>query len=436
MQQKKIFSNAAWMIGEKLVSVIGLFFVNSYMAKYVGPENFGKIIFASTLFVFIQSFAWFGMQNVLFKRMSINARGGIFLALATQSFRFILLLISSIAILSYLYIWGDQITFIFGIASCIASYYIVADVFSTYNNSQLTSHINTVTNIIGLAVAFLTRFMFTYFDMSLYWFVIPIIIIPMLPYFLRKIYFLQNNHLHNRYRRRNKFYIRYTINTGGALLLSSLSIILYTQISNIFLAKLVSYTELGIYSVAMTVGGGIGIVTQALITSYFSKIYEETDEDLMYRYLYQINLLVIVLTILTLIGYCLIGKPIVLMLYGDNYATALPLIPIAILGTMFSSLGTIYARFLLKVNGYKFLSIKMFCIALISIPISYLSIRYLSTLGAVLSFLLVELISCTIGNYFFKNALILKIQLNTMKYGFCFFINTSTKIVKKLNTQE
>ena len=422
MSQRKVFSNAGWMIGEKLVNVIGLFFVNSYMAKYVGPENFGKIVFASTLFVFVQSFAWFGMQNVLFKRMSMNARGGMILALATQPYRVIFLLLASSIVLSYLYLFGDKITFIFGIASAIASYYIVVDIFSTYNNSQLTSHINTITNIIGLGSAFLARFLFTHFNMALYWFVIPIILIPMVPYLLRKFYYHRENKLHKRYLQRKKTYLYYMFNTGGALLLSSLSIILYTQISNIFLAKLVSYAELGIYSVAMTVGGGIGIITQALITSYFSKIYEESNELLMQKYVYQINLIVIGLTIITLIGYYMIGRPIVLMLYGENYSAALSLIPITILGTMFSSLGTICARFLLKVNGYKFLSIKMCCIALLSIPTSYFLIKQFGGLGAVLTFLLIELVSCTIANYFFKKGFLYKIHLNTAFYGWSLLV--------------
>lgn len=336
------------MIGEKLINVIGLFFVNSYMAKYVGPESFGKIVFASTLFLFVQTFSWFGMQNVLFKRMSMNPNSGITLGLATHSFRTSLLTVSSLCVLFYLYLLGDKITFIFGIASCIASYYVVTDIFSTYNNSQLTSHINTITNTIGLCLAFIARFVFTYFNMSIFWFVIPIVLIPMVPYFLRKIYFFKKHHQINNGENRKKSYVRYAFNTGGALILSTLSIILYTQISSIFLAKLVSYSDLGIYSVAMTLGGGIGIITQALITSYFSRIYEEENSELALTYLYQINLIVIALCILTVIGFYLIGKPIVIMLYGQNYVSAIPLIPIAILGTMFSSLGTICARYLIE----------------------------------------------------------------------------------------
>ena len=39
---KRIFANSAWMMLEKFLGIFGLIFVNSYMAKYIGPENFGK----------------------------------------------------------------------------------------------------------------------------------------------------------------------------------------------------------------------------------------------------------------------------------------------------------------------------------------------------------------------------------------------------------
>ena len=72
-----MYSNAFWMMAEKLVSIIGLVFVNSYMAKYIGPTDFGKITFATTIFTFVQTMAWFGGQNILFKRMSEKRKSGI-----------------------------------------------------------------------------------------------------------------------------------------------------------------------------------------------------------------------------------------------------------------------------------------------------------------------------------------------------------------------
>ena len=190
---KKIVSNSLWMMLEKLVSMIGLIFVNSYMAKYVGPDNFGKIVFAASLFVFIQSLAWFGAQNVYFKRMSQNSTSGLKLAIANLKFRRIIFFISSIILLLYLYFYTDFIVFAFALASFIASYYTVSDILSIYNNSQLKSFINALTNIVGLFAALLVRFLLVYNEFNVYYMTIPIVIVVLIPYVLRWIIYKKNS---------------------------------------------------------------------------------------------------------------------------------------------------------------------------------------------------------------------------------------------------
>nr|MBA2814113.1 polysaccharide biosynthesis protein [Candidatus Pantoea persica] len=46
-----VMSNAAWMMSEKIVSVFGVIFVTSYVAKSFGPSVFGQMTF-STSFIF------------------------------------------------------------------------------------------------------------------------------------------------------------------------------------------------------------------------------------------------------------------------------------------------------------------------------------------------------------------------------------------------
>src|SRR5690606_25416943 len=129
----------------------------------------------------------------------------------------------------------DFIVFVFGIANFIASYFLVSDIYTLYNNSQLTSYINALSNIIGLIVALLVRFFQVYYDCHIYYMTVPIVLIALIPYCIR--YFIFNK-IHNANCKviNKKRYNKYLFHTGGALFLSSLSIIFYTQISNIFLA--------------------------------------------------------------------------------------------------------------------------------------------------------------------------------------------------------
>lgn len=410
---KRIFANSAWMMLEKFLGIFGVIFVNSYMAKYIGPENFGKLAFTTSIFVFVQTLSWFGAQNILFKRFSENIHSGIRLAITTQSMRCYIYILTSFCALLYLWFSSDPLTFVFGIGNCIASYFMINDIYSIHNNSQLISVVNALTNIIGLFLALALRFILVFLEAEPYTMIFPIVILAMVPYILRKIYFYKN-YKTNRTIKSKKRYNKYMLVTGGSLVLSSLSIVLYTQISNIFLAKFTSFSILGVYNVALTLGSAWGFINIALITSYFSKIYAEKNKSVELYYLRQIHWLVIIITLFVMIGLFLIGSWVVNTLYGVEFVDSIKLLPFIVLATMFSALGTISYRYMIKFNGYKYLSIKMFLVSLLSIPLSYVFIRSYGVWGATLCFVLIELFSLTIANYFFKKRLILNLHLKVM----------------------
>lgn len=411
--EKKIFSNSLWMMLEKFLGIFGLIFVNSYMAKYIGPENFGKLAFTTSIFIFVQTLSWFGAQNILFKRFSENVQSGIRLAISTQLMRNSIYFIISIFTLIYLWFSSDTLTFIFGIGNFIASYFLVNDFFSIHNNSQLISIVNALTNIIGLFIALTLRFVLVLFEADAYTMIFPIIIMAMIPFFLRKIYFYKKyRKIQNK--KYNKKYNNYMFMTGGSLVLSTLSIVLYTQISNIFLAKFTSFADLGVYNVALTLGAAWNFINIALITSYFSKIYATSNDLVELRYLRQIHWLIIFVTFSAMTGVFLFGSWGVSVLYGEEFIDAVKLLPFIVCATMLSALGTISYRYMIKLNGYKYLSIKMLTISLISVPLSYICIQYYGVMGAALCFILIEFLSLTFANYFFKDQVILKLHLNVI----------------------
>lgn len=399
---------------EKSVNIIGLIYINSLMAKYIGPENFGKINISTSIFIFVQTLSWFGGQNIIFKRMSENTKSGIAMAIHTQNLRRIFFLVSSGSVLIYLYFFTDLIVFLFGVANCIATYYIVMDFFSIYNNTQLKSKINTITNVIGLSLALLIRYYIAHFKMPVHYFTIPIIIIPLIPYIMRLIYFKYTTKIKENSKVAG-IYNRHMLYAGGALILSSLSADIYTQISSIFLTKIMSYSYLGIYSVALTIGGAWSFIVLSLVTSFFSKIYSEKNEITVEKLLIKINRIVILLSLIALGGFYLFGGYFIHLLYGDNYMDSVNIIPIIIIGTMFSSLGTICYRYMIKESGYSYLAKKMILCCILTIPLSWLMISSFGINGAAYCFLTVEILSCTLLNYFFRNKTIIKMHLNIFK---------------------
>lgn len=404
---KKIISNSLWMMLEKCISIFGLIFVTSYVAKYIGPSNFGKIALAATLFGFVQTLTWFGNQEILFKRVSKNPNSGLKYLFGTQNLRKILFLMYSLPILIGLYLYSDQLTLIFALATALAAYFITQDIFAIYNNAILASYINAIVNMIGLGFALLIRYLIVLFEMNYAYLAIPIVMTALIPFLLKKYIFNKSQKLKPA---NFKHYRKYYFGAGSALVLSTLAVTLYTQITSLMLVALTSTRELGIYAVAVTLGMSWAFINTSIITSVLSKIYREKSNYQSYVMIAKLNAVIILISSVVVTMLAISGQWIVNLLYGNAYQEAYELIVILGLATLCSGLGTISARFLVKEESYRYISRKMMCVAISALPISYIMIYFFGLKGAAYSVLIIELLSLTFFNYFYKNGLIFKIH--------------------------
>ena len=404
----KIVSNSLWMMLEKVISIFGLIFVTSYVAKYIGPTNFGKIALATTLFTFVQTLTWFGNQEILFKRVSKNHQSGLNYLSNTQKIRFYLFLLMSLPILFGLYIFTDLLTLIFGIATAFATYFITQDIYAVYNNAVLHSYINAIVNMVGLSIALAVRYVIVLFEMEYAYLSIPIVLVTLIPYLLKRYWF--NRSLKTPILNQQK-YRKYYFLAGGSLVISTLAVSFYTQITSLMLAKLTSLKDLGIYAVAVTLGTAWSFINFAVITSVLSKIYREKSHYESYVMIAKLNLVILAVSLSVVAVLGLLGPWIIETLYGAAYQDAYKLLIILALSTMLSGLGTIAARLMVKEESYAYISKKMLFVALSALPISYAMIYVYGLIGAAYSVFIIELLSLTVFNYFYKDGLIFKIHL-------------------------
>ncbi|HDY6881777.1 TPA: oligosaccharide flippase family protein, partial [Klebsiella pneumoniae] len=120
---KKALSNSIWMMSEKIISIFGLIFVTSYVAKYVGPSIYGEIMYATTIFQIAQVASQLGSDVVIFKRISKNHISGIKLINATLPIRVIIYLIIAVPTLLMMDLNNFGRGFYFSIACFIAGFF-------------------------------------------------------------------------------------------------------------------------------------------------------------------------------------------------------------------------------------------------------------------------------------------------------------------------
>ncbi|QXX81930.1 oligosaccharide flippase family protein [Providencia sp. R33] len=408
----RILKNAAWMVSEKFIAIIGLFFVTSYVAKYVGPSVFGIIALATATFQIIQIIAQLGNDNIIFKRVSKKKESGLKLIKSTFLIRTIIYFSLSIPTLYYFYSYKNNITFIFSIAICIACYFSSIDIYSIYNNAILKSKINTIANIIGLSIGLVLQYTIAYNKLDPIYLTIPIIVVTFIPLSIRFYLFPKISKI----TRKNKSrYNKYILLSGISIVFSTLSIAIYTRINQFMISYLEGDYNLGIYSVAVTLSTAWVFILTAIINSTLPSIFGEKKESKAAKVAANLNVIVIIISITVLAFIYFFGSYFINLLFGPSYAMASELLVILCCSTIFANLGTVSARFIVRHSGYSFLSKKMFIMVLLSIPISYTMIRIFGLKGAAYSVLVIEILSLTIMNYFFKKGLIFNLHKETLK---------------------
>ncbi len=410
-----VMSNAAWMMSEKIVSVFGVIFVTSYVAKSFGPTIFGQMAFSTSLFSMVQTVAIFGTETILFKRISKSAPKGLRLMTVARNMRLVLLLLTSLPVLIWVWYNMQENFLAFALASFISSVFVTQDTFSVYNNARLASRLNTIANSVGLLLGFAMSFTIAWLHLSPLWLTVSIVAVTLVPYAIKRVNFYRENQDVAPPQEKRNTYLRYLLYAGLPLAISSIFISVQVKAAQMFLAGIASARDLGLFAAANTISASWIFIPVAIITSCFSEIFRERGEAAI-KLTARLNGYVMGVSLVLLAVIAVYGERIIIALYGHEYTQSGSLITLLSLATCFSAMGTVAYRYMVKEGGFNYLLKKIICLMVISLPLSWWLIQDYGIMGAAWSVFLSELLSLTVMNYFFKNGVIQKIQVSSLNY--------------------
>ncbi|SFN82912.1 Membrane protein involved in the export of O-antigen and teichoic acid [Candidatus Pantoea varia] len=410
-----VMSNAAWMMSEKIISVFGVIFVTSYVAKSFGPTVFGQMAFSTSLFAMVQTVAIFGTETILFKRVSKNASKGLRLMTIARTMRMVLLLVTSVPVLIWVWYNMQENFLAFALASFIASVFVTQDTFSVYNNARLASRLNTIANAVGMLLSFGISFTVAWLRLNPLWLTLSIVAVTLVPYLIKRHNFYQDHQDQMPPREKRTAYLRYLMYAGLPLAISSIFISVQVKAAQMFLAGTAPARDLGLFAAANTISASWIFIPVALITSCFTEIFRERGEVAI-KLAARLNGYVMGVSLVMLLVISLYGERIIIALYGPEYTQSGSLITLLSIATSFSAMGTVAYRYMVKEGGFNYLLRKIICLMVISLPLSWWLIQGHGIMGAAWSVFLSELLSLTVMNYFFKNGVIQKIQVSSLNY--------------------
>lgn len=406
-----------WMVLEKGVAFFGLIFVVSAVAKYLGPEVYGYLALAASVFSIVNVVARLGLDQVYFKTVSKNQKNNnILLKNMMNMISFIYFPLSFI-VLGVFYFRIESSYFIFFIATAIANYFSAIDMRSIHFNAILMSRLNVVANTIGLLISLASRYLIVNFQLNIQWLCVPIIMVTLLPYLLRLYIGHKKSILERTYSYNKdvfKKYRTYFLAVGIPLVISMLSVSIYLQSANFFLAALKGSHAVGIYAVGSMLAGAWYFIPTTIVISFLSLVYKTNSEKdyleqagLILRYL-----LLITLSIIVILYF--LSEYIILWLYGNAFKESILVFKILLFSYFFSVIGFYFYRLVMKFGGYNFLAKKMTITCILNIILSYFLIKAYGVIGAAYAALITEFVSNLIFNLFYKNILMPKVVFKAL----------------------
>lgn len=403
--KNKEIKNAGWIIGEKIVQMLLSFVVGILSARYLGPENYGSLNYTTSFITFFSSIVTLGMEGVIIKRMiSQPDKEGDFLG-GCIVLRFISAIISSISVVAVVVLLnpGDEEKIILILLQSIQLFFQVFDIFDSWFQRYLKSKYISIAKIIASIVVMGYKIYLLATTKSVVWFAFSnsltsIVIAIALFVFYKKC---------------KGPMLAWNIKSGLDVLkdsyhyiLSGLMVVLYGQMDKIMIGKMLSDTDVGLYTTGIAICSMWIFIPTAVINSFRPTILtlHQSGQYRMYNIrLRQLYSFVIWLCIGFSIIICLLAPIIISVLYGEAFLGAVNTLRIAIWCETFSMIGTARGIWILAEEKYKYVKYYLAIGVVVNLILNAIMIPMFGIEGAAVATLITQITTSLIAPLFFKS---------------------------------
>ena len=345
-------ANTAWMFSEQILRMIAGLLVGIWVARYLGPEQFGIFSYALAFTGIFSGIAKLGLDGIIVRDL-LNDPGKRDFYLGTAFWLKIagaLLAFTVITIASF-FTSNDTLTnlYIFIIASGMI--FQSFEVIDFYFQSKILSKFVSISKMTQLFISSLLKIYFVLTGADLIWFVF----ISAFDQFTLAICLIYA------YRKQSIGYFIYHFNFSIAkrllfnswpLIFGSLVVMIYMRIDQIMIKEMLGAKEVGIYSAAVRLSEVWYFIPTIIASSIFPAILaaKQQGQQVYHMRLQQFYTVMAWLAISIAVPMTFLSDWIIVLLYGAAYSEAGSVLMINIWTTLFVFIGVAFGRYLTAEN--------------------------------------------------------------------------------------
>lgn len=400
----KIVANAGWLISGKIIQMIISLFVGILSTRYLGPSNYGILTYATAYTTFFTSFCTLGINSVIVKEFIDNKNDEGKIIGTSLGLRAISSIFSAISIIGISFILDkDEPVTILVVALC--SLGLVFHIFETFNywfQYRLESKKTAIASLIGYTLTAIYKLYLLITNKSVVYFALATSVDYICIAIVLFIFYKTSGG--------DKFsfsweYGKKLLRKSCHFILPGIMVAIYSQTDKIMLKHMISETETGYYSTAISLCNMWTFILSAIIDSLsptimqshnIDKLKYEKQNRILYCIIFYISFFVSII-------FSLFGKQIIYILYGEEFILAANPLRIITWYTAFSYLGVARNTWIVCENKQKYLVYIYLCAAASNVILNIIFIPQFGAVGAAIASLIAQIITVVVIPFFIKD---------------------------------
>ena len=391
-----IVKNTLWLLSEKAVVIGGGLLLSIFIARFLGPESFGRYTYLLSFVSLLTPLFALGMSNVLMREFAKtpNKIANIITSCLTSRLLagLVFTLLTSLAF--YFFDdadWRIQPLIILLVAN-ISNAFEVYGLWFQYKSDNRTLVLWRISCFI----------LFALLKGAVIWHyqaVLPLIWVLAIELVVKN--FGYKCLYHKNFQSKGKFeaVIFYDVfSQTKFLIVSSLASIIYLKIDIIMLESMRSAQEVGVYAVAAKLSEVWYVLPQVVITAFFPKLLEiaQSNKQRYYKILQRgFDLLFIAALTISVLIY-VVAPWIIEFFYGESYREAIPILRVHIFASLFIYMRVLLSQWLVSERFAEFSLVSQVSGAVVNVLLNLFLIPQYGAMGAAVA----SLVAYAVTSYF------------------------------------
>lgn len=338
---RRYFANTSWMFGEQMLRMASGLLVGIWVARYLGPEQFGLFSYALAFVSIFSGLAKLGLDVIVVRDLvSHPQKRDLYLGTAFWLKLIGAFFMLAIVALATLFASNDHTInlYVFIIAGGII--FQAFEVVDFYFQSKVLSKFVSICKITQLTFSSLLKIYFVVTGADLIWFVVLTLTDQVLLALTLLIAYRYQN-LGSFYQRFDFILAKKLLKDSWPLILSGFAVALYMRIDQIMIKEMLGDKEVGIYTAAVRLSELWYFIPVMITSSLFPAIVsaKKISEELYYTRLQRLYTLMAWIAIGIALPMTFLCGWLVTLLYGEAYTGATQVLMIHIWAGVFVFLG-------------------------------------------------------------------------------------------------